>query len=920
MPDDWHALTVEETFHRLESSPLGLNPADATRRLARYGPNELQQLAKISPLKIFLSQFLDVLVIVLIAAAVISGALGILTRQVEELYDATLITIIVILNAIFGFVQEYRAERSLEALRSLAAPKARVIREGESILIPAREVVPGDIVVLATGEKVPADGRILEAVNLRANEASLTGESIPVSKTTTPLMAKTFLADRKNMVFAATLVDAGRGRAIVTGTGMASELGKIAGLVQQEPRTETPLQKQLDRLGKQLGIVILAISAFVFFFGFLRAPGQLETLFLTAVSLSVAAIPEGLPAVVTISLALGLQRMVRRNALIRKLPAVEALGAASVICSDKTGTLTKGEMNVRSILAGGKEFTIEGEGFDPRGEMRVEGSRVDLAAHSELVMALRCAILCNDANVRVRDSSYAVEGDATEIALVVAGMRAGLRKGTLEEALPRVLEIAFSSERKRMSTVHAVHRALEGITASGGSHIVFVKGAPERVLAGCDRILFEGRVQPLDEFNRRQLAFTNQEMATRALRVLGLAYKELPSVPELREETLESGLVFLGLAGMMDAPRKDAIEAIRQAKKAGIQVVMITGDHKLTAMAVAREMGILQPGDFALTGEELDELSDEDLRGRVERTRVYARVSPEHKLRIVDAWRARGHIVAMTGDGVNDAPALKRSSLGVAMGITGTDVAKEAADMVLTDDNFASIVAAVEEGRGIHENIRKFVRYLLSTNSGEVLVLFLASAFFIPLPLLPIQLLWINLITDGFPALALGVEPKERGLMQRRPRNPKEGILAGGIALHIAWVGALMAAGSLGLYLWADPYRDIVFAQTLTFYTVAMFQVFHVLAIRVSRESVFTAGFFRNRYLIGAVALTVSLQLAVIFVPVLQGPFHTRALPLGDLLLATLVASTVFFAVELEKWARRRREQSLNIEPSPSPA
>jgi len=914
--DDWHALSVEEGLKRLETSPPGLLPDEAKRRLAQYGPNELQQLAKISPWKIFLSQFLNVLVVVLIIAAFISGALGVLKGQVEELYDAALIGVIVILNSILGFVQEYRAEKSLEALRSLAAPKAHVIRGGESVFIPAQEVVPGDIVVLTTGEKVPADGRLIESVNLRANEASLTGESVPVSKTTAPLPAKTFLADRRNLVFAATLIDSGRGKAVVIGTGMSTELGKIAGLVQQETSAETPLQKQLNRLGRQLGVVILAISAFVFIFGLLRKPGEIETLFLTAVSLSVAAIPEGLPAVVTISLALGLQRMVRRNALIRKLPAVEALGAASVICSDKTGTLTKGEMNVRTVLAGGKEYEIDGDGFDPRGEIRLGGVDIDLAEHPELAMALRCAMLCNDAVVRVKDSSHSVVGDATEVALVVAGMRAGLRKEDLEAAMPRVTELGFSSERKKMSTVHAVHGE-----PRAGFHVVFVKGAPERVLAGCDRILLDGTTQPLDEYTRRQIAFSNQEMATRALRVLALAYKETREQPDAKEEALETGLVFLGLAGMMDAPRKDAIEAIRLAKMAGIQIAMITGDHKLTAMAVAREMEILQKGDLALTGEELDEISDDELRQRVERTRVYARVSPEHKLRIVDAWRARGHIVAMTGDGVNDAPALKRADLGIAMGITGTDVAKEACDMVLTDDNFASIVAAVEEGRGIYENIRKFVRYLLSTNSGEVLVIFIASAFLLDLPLLPIQLLWINLITDGFPALALGVEPKERGLMVRKPRNPKEGILAGGIAFHIAWVGTLMAIGSLGIYLWAyPPQRELEHARTLVFYTVAMFQVFHVLAIRVSRESVFTAGFFKNRYLIGAVALTVFLQLAVIFVPFLQVPFRTRALPWDEFLVATLIASSVFFAVEFEKWIRRRREERVHVAAAPSPS
>ncbi len=912
MDDDWHSLPVEGALQRLETSPAGLRPDEAKARLARHGPNELQQLARISPLKIFLSQFLDVLVIVLIVAAVISGAIGFLQGTMEELYDAALITVIIILNAILGFVQEYRAERSLEALRNLAAPRAHVVRGGEPRAIPARELVPGDIVVLSTGDKVPADCRLIEVVALRANEASLTGESLPVSKALDPLPRATFLADRRNMVFAGTLVEAGRGRGIVVATGMRTELGNIAGMVQKAGESETPLQRQLNRLGKQLGIVILAISAFVFGFGYLRSPAELEVLFLTSVSLSVAAIPEGLPAIVTISLALGLQRMVKRNALIRKLHAVEALGSTSVICSDKTGTLTKGEMNVRSILAGGRDYEVDGEGFDPRGEVRWNGARVDLREHPDLEAALRCGMLCNDASVRMDGRRYSVEGDSTEVALLVAGMRTGLRKEDLEAEAPRAAEIGFSSERKMMSTVHAP-RATLGRTA------VCVKGAPERVLAVCDRILEGGSVRPLDDYTKKQILFRNQEMATRALRVLALATKEVEGTPSPEEAVLERGLVFLGLAGMMDAPRRDAIDAIRRAKRAGITVVMITGDHKLTAMAVAREMEILEKGDPALTGEELDALSDDALREQVERVRVYARVSPEHKLRIVRAWKARGHIVAMTGDGVNDAPALKTADLGIAMGVTGTDVAKESADMVLLDDNFASIIAAVEEGRGVYENIRKFVRYLLSTNSGEVLVVFLASTLFLPLPLLPLQLLWINLITDGFPALALGVEPKERGLMDRRPRDPKTGILAEGMGFHIAWVGTLMAVGALGLYVWALPRLAADEARTLVFYTVAMFQVFHVLAIRVYRESVFREGFFRNRYLIGAVLLTVALQLAVVYIPALHVPFRTQPLPWNELLVATLVASSVFFAVELEKWVRRRGERRLNVAAPPSP-
>ncbi len=927
MADDWHALPAEAALRRLESAPQGLSPQEAAVRLARYGPNELVQTTRISPLKILLEQFTDVLVLVLIAAAIISGALGLSKGEATELYDAGLIVIIVVLNATLGFVQEYRAEKSLQALKALAAPKAHVLREGEIVSVPTREVVPGDIVVLAAGDRVPADARLLEVASLRANEASLTGESTPVSKIVEPLPGDVFLGDRRNMAFMGTTVDGGRGKAVVLATGMATELGKIAGLVQQETKEETPLQRQLNRLGKQLGLVVLATAGLIFAIGFLQNPGQVEILFLTAVGLAVAAIPEGLPAVVTICLALGLQRMIKRHALVRKLPAVEALGAATVICSDKTGTLTKGEMNVREILTGDRVYEVRGEGFDPAGEIVLDGGRVDLANHPLLRETLLCGMLCNDASVKREGSRWVVDGDPTEGALVVAGMRVGLDKVALEAESPRVAEIAFTSERKKMSTLHvasprdalievlAVPEEERHLRLSAlGPKRLYVKGAPERTLAACSHHMVDGERRPLTDYDRKQYLYRNQEMATRALRVLGLATREFPhELPPVREDALERDLTFLGLVGMMDAPRLDAIKAIQECKRAGIQVVMITGDHKLTAMAVAREMGILGSGDRALTGEELDKTSDAELGRDVERIKVYARVSPEHKMRIVDAWKRKGHIVTMTGDGVNDAPALKRAGLGVAMGITGTDVAKESADMVLLDDNFASIVHAVEEGRGIYDNIRKFVRYMLSTNSGEVLTIFMASILFLPLPLLPLQILWINLITDGFPALALTVEPKERGLMERKPRNPRAGVLAGGIGFHIVWVGSLMTVGTLALFLWslqngvADAEHKE--ARTLAFYVLTMFQVFHVLAIRVERKSVFTEGFFRNRHLIFAVILTVGLQLMVIYVPFLQVAFRTVPLAAEELLLATLVGSSVFFAVELEKWLRRRRER-----------
>ena len=903
MDDDWHALPVETVLQGLGTSTAGLPPDDAKARFSRHGPNELEQLAQASRLTIFLSQFLDVLVIILIVAALISAVLGIMKGDSGELYDAILIGIIVVLNALFGYIQEYRAEKSLEALRSLAAPRAHVVRGGEASVIPARELVPGDVVLLGAGDKVPADLRLIEAASLRLNEASLTGESMAVSKGIAPLPPNTFLADRRNMAYMGTLVDAGRGKGVVIATGMKTQLGKIAGMVQQVEKTETPLQRQLARLGKQLGVMILGISALVFVVGFLEDPGKTEELFLTAVSLAVAAIPEGLPAIVTISLALGVQRMVRRNALVRKLSAVEALGAATVICSDKTGTLTKGEMNVRVLFAGGEEYEVDGEGFDPRGEVRHGGDRVPLADDPDLRAALRCGMLCNDATVRMKEQGYSWDGDATEVALVVAGMRAGITKEALEREAPRVGEIAFSSERKMMSTVHAI--------PGTDRRVVYVKGAPERILAACDRILVAGEPRPIDEYTRKQILFRNQEMATRALRVLGLAMKDLPPGAEISEATLETGLVFLGLAGMMDAPRRDAIEAIRKAKRAGIRVVMITGDHKLTAMAVAREMGILEKGDLALTGDELGAFSEAELQGKVETIRVYARVSPEHKMKIVDAWRARGHVVAMTGDGVNDAPALKRSDLGIAMGITGTDVAKESADMVLTDDNFASIIAAVEEGRGIYENIRKFVAYLLSANAGEVLIMFLATVIlakpeFLPF-FAPVQLLWINLVTDGLPALALGVDPFPKDVMDRPPRDPKENVLSRDVLFFIVIIAAILTVGTLGVFVLelSEHSGDVVRARSVAFTTIVFFELFLVFSIRHPRKTLWEVGVLSNKKLLLAVAISALLQIIVIQVPWFEPAFDTKALDALDWVQTFAVGFTAFLFVEATKVVRR---------------
>ncbi len=921
MAEQWYSLPVEETIDKLASSKSGLSGEEAKKRLASYGYNEIVKTKRISPFVLFLHQFTNVLVIILIIAAIIAGLLG-------EWIDAIVILVIVILNSIFGFVQEYRAEKAIEALMVLAAPHCRAIRDGEIVTLETKELVPGDVVNLATGDRVPADMRLLDTAGFRVNEAPLTGESEPVLKTTEPLRKGLYLGDRKNMCYLGCTVEAGRGTGLVTATGMSTELGKIAGLVQAEPKTKTPMQKQLARLGKQIGVAVIAIVIVIFIIEYIiRFDTKIVELFLTSVSLAVAAIPEGLPAVVTISLALGLQRMAKRNALIRRLPAVETLGSASVICTDKTGTLTRGEMNIVSIYTGGNMYRVEGEGFIPKGRITFQGDQVDTKTVPELHLLLRAGMLCNDATLTRDSKTWTVVGDTTEGALIVAGMRAGLAKEDFERGTPRVSEIAFTSERKLMSTVHMPtddatreqlsslpeNERLELLKTSPGK-ILYVKGAPERVLNMCNQIMKGGGSEPLTDHERHQLTYINQEMAARGLRVLCLAYRDLPDQQsDFTEKGLERDLTFLGFVGMMDTPRKDAVEALKECQKAGVKVVMITGDHKLTAMAVAVEMNILHKGQRAMTGEELAKTPDNEFMKHVENTRVYARVSPENKLRILNAWKKKGHIVVMTGDGVNDAPALRRSDLGVAMGITGTDVAKESADMVLTDDNFASIVGAVEEGRSIYQNVRKFVKYLLSTNAGEVMTIFIAALILLPLPLVPLQILWINLITDGLPAIALGVEPKERGLMRQKPRSRQEGILSGGMSYHIIWVGILMMVGTLLLF-WStlgpnDMWNaNLTRARSIAFYTLTMFQMFHVLAIRVEGESVFTAGFFKNRYLIAAVLSTVVLQFIVIYTPALQGIFETTALGIQEVVICTVVASSVFFLVELEKLMRRRRE------------
>ena len=822
----WH-LGIDEIARRLETNgKTGLSAASAAEKLEKHGPNELQEKKGRGPLAIFLSQFEGLIIWVLIAAALVSGFL-------KEWVDALAILAIVILNAILGLVQEYRAEKSLAALKKLAAPSSKVIRDGAPQLIPARELVPGDLVEIEAGDHIPADSRITwHTSNFAVQEASLTGESTPVNKTDLALEEKDIpLAERANIVYTGTSVVSGKARAFVVETGMQTELGRIAGLIQDIKKETTPLQRKLEQFGKLLIYLCFVLVAIVFGLEILRG-GKLLDMFLTSVSLAVAAIPEGLPAVVTIALALGVQRMVRRHVLIRKLPSVETLGCATVICSDKTGTLTKNEMTVRAVWTSGAAFEVTGTGYEPAGEYRRDSQTVDPRNHPDLVKALTAGVLCNNAQLTVADGQTSVFGDPTEIAILSAAAKAGVWKGEEEDTFEMVEEIPFDSERKKMSIVR---RAEQDLTA-------FTKGAPDLLLRDCSYILEGGAERPLTPDDRDRIMKANDGYSDQALRVLAIAFRNLDQEPHsYAAETIERDLTFAGLVAMIDPPRAEVREAMAKCRTSGIRTVMITGDHKNTAVAIARELGFYAEDSRALTGEDVDGLDDTALDAAVEKVVVYARVSPEHKLRAVRAWRRKGQIVAMTGDGVNDAPAVKEADIGVAMGITGTDVTKEVSDMVITDDNFASIVAAVEEGRGIYDNIRKFIHYLLSCNLGEILVMFITALFGFPVPLLPIQLLWVNLVTDGLPALALGVDPVDPKIMERPPRKPDEPVITGARAWLIGLQGILITVCSLGAFLFVLLYEQegIGRARTAALATLACSQLFHAFNCRSMKESLF---------------------------------------------------------------------------------
>ena len=882
----WHALSVDAVLSTLSSARRGLAKVEVQQRLERDGPNELQAAARVSPWRILLEQFKNVLILILLVATLVSAFLG---HGVETIA----IAVIVVFAVVLGFIQEYRAERAIEALREMAAPTVIVIRDGREMEIAARDLVQGDIILLQAGDKVAADARLLESVNLQTDEAALTGESLPVHKKIKALPEEALsLGDRSNMVFGGTIVTYGRGRGIVVATGMNTEVGQIAEMLQTVETGRTPLQRNLDRVGRVLAQAALGIVAVVVAVGFFRDEPLLE-MFIFGIALAVAAVPEALPAVVTISLAIGVQRMVKRNALVRRLPAVETLGSTSVICSDKTGTLTRDEMTVRRLRTHDRTVLVSGSGYEPQGELFVNGSAVE---PSELEMELLTAgaLVCDAHLVEEEDGGWELKGDPTEGAIIVAAAKVSLHKADLDDRFPRVDEIPFTSESKRMTTLHTL----------GDGRVAYAKGAPEVVLESCSRQLTSQGEVTLEEVDRKVILDAVREMAGEALRVLAVAKK-----PNATIEDAERDMTFLGLVGMIDPPRPEAQSAVAQCNRAGIRVIMITGDHPLTAQAIAREIGLVHTGRAA-TGAELEDLSDEELAQEVESIEVYARVSPAHKLRVVTALQHRGHTVAMTGDGVNDAPALKKADIGVAMGITGTDVSKEASAMTLLDDNFASIVAAVEEGRGIFENVKKYLMYLLSANIGEIGLVAGATLVGLPLPLTAVQILYVNLATDGLPALALAVDPPEDDLMEQAPRNTNSGVFTRSVVTLMLVGGGWSTVANLTLFTWAlESGRSVTLAMSMTFVSLVLLEFVKAYNFRSDRHSIFRRP-FANKWLNLAILWEVVLLVFILSFEPLHEAFGTSPLSRSDWLMAGVPALSLTPVLELTKWIVSRRPHS----------
>jgi Ca2+-transporting ATPase len=882
MPDTAYSKPLEELLGQLGASRGGLSEEEAATRLERYGPNRLETAPSASPWKLLAEQFRNVLIITLLIATALSAFLG-------HGIEAIAIAVIVLFAVLLGFIQEFRAEKAIEALRRMAAPASKVIRDGREQMIPALELVPGDLVAIAAGDRIPADARLVESVNLRLDEAALTGESLPTEKDfSVTLTPETAIGDRRNMVFAGTSAVHGRGLAVVTATAMQTEFGLIAGMLQRVENEKTPLQKNLDKVGASLARAALVIVAAIVALGILRGQPFIDIL-IFGIALAVAVVPEALPAVVTISLALGVQRMVKRNALMRRLPAVETLGSTTVICSDKTGTLTRDEMTVRRIYAARNDVSVAGSGYRPEGEMKLEGASGELPPPVREL--LQAGALCNDAKlVRSPEGEWKISGDPTEAALIVAARKAGLDEIDLRNRFPRIDEQPFSSETKRMTTVHR----------SEATTFAIVKGAPEVLLPACSSALdASGQPEALDDVARRDILEKVESMGREALRVIAIARKESAGIADASD-----GLTFLGLAGMIDPPRDEAKSAVERCIAAGIRPVMITGDHPVTAMAVARELGILREGRV-VSGMEIEAMDNRALGEAAGSVEVFARVSPEHKLRIVEALQKHGEVVAMTGDGVNDAPALKKADIGISMGISGTDVSRQASAMTLLDDNFSSIVAAIEEGRGIYDNIRKYLTYLLSSNIGELGLMAGATLLGIPLPLTAVQILYVNLATDGLPALALAVDPAEPGIMQRPPNDPKKGIFSRSVLALMLAGGLWSTLVNLLLFEWArHSGRSLAEAMTMTFVSLVLIQFFKAYNFRSETAHVFT-NTFANRWLNLAIIWELVMLTAIIYVPALTAPFNTFAMPAEDWLIVIGGALSVVPVIETVKWLIR---------------
>lgn len=874
MSEHHHSVEALQVLRSLKSSEKGLTQEEAEKRLLEFGSNELRKERRITALEVFANQFKSFLIVILIFASAISFLLG-------EVTDGIAISAVLVLNAVLGFVQEYRAEKAIEALKKLAAPRAKVMREGKEAIVQAREVVPGDIILFEVGDCIAADARLIETMNLKIEEAILTGESVPSLKFVEALPTDTSLADRENMAYSGTTATYGRGKGVVVATGMETEFGKIAEHIQEAREEPTPLQLRLKSLGIMLGGFVILVCAMLFAIQLFAGQPILES-FMMAVAVAVSAVPEGLPAVVTVALALGVRKMSGRNAIVRRLASVETLGSTTVICSDKTGTLTEDEMTVTKAFVNGRVFEITGTGYDPQGGFFNDGKLVDPEEETGLALLLKIGCLCNHASLE-ESGNWSVIGDPTEGALLTLAAKAGIWKDELLKKNPFITEIPFDSLSKRMTTIHELD----------GRRVAYVKGAPEILLELSSSVYEDGRVGRLSTDDKERILVAVKDMAADALRVLALAYREIPSGIEISSEEIERDLVLVGIVGMIDPPKEGVKEAIATCKGAGIRVVMITGDHELTAQAIAEDIGMLGKNGRVITGVELDKMGDEELGREVETIVVYARTSPQHKVRVLEALAKGGHIVAMTGDGVNDAPAVKRADIGISMGIKGTDVTREASDMVLADDNFATIVGAVEEGRGIYDNIRKFIRLLLSTNLDEILLVAGATLLGLPLPMLPIQILWLNIVSDGLPALALSFDPYEKDIMQRKPRSPKEGIFHGMLLFVLAAAMIAFLVQMLLFIYWKNTnFVSLKRIRTMIFTSTVLFELFFVFNCRSEKRSVFRINPFENKGLVLAVALSLLLQLAVIYVPFFQPLFETVSLNASDWLIILAMSSS----------------------------